>query len=104
MKTICFILSFYVSVLLAAPCCVDDYCNDEIKTEQSSTEHQDQNDDNSCNNCSPFITCGTCAGFTFTIADYNFQPINCVQSKSILYHQGFDKNYFAEIWQPPKIS
>jgi len=104
MKTICFILSCYVSVLSVVPCCVDDYCDDEIKIEESSTENQDQNDDNSYNGCSPFITCGTCTGFTFSNADYNFQPITCVKSKFILYQQGFDKNYFTEIWQPPKIS
>ena len=103
-KIICFILSLSVLVLSAVPCCADDYCNDELKTEQSCTEHQDRNDHNDYNGCSPFITCGTCTGFTFAKTDYNFQPITRVQSKFILYQQGFDENYFVEIWQPPKLS
>ena len=100
-KLICFILSLSVLVLSAVPCCADDYCNNELKTEHSCTEHQDRND---CNNCSPFITCGTCIGFTFSKTDYNFHPITRVQSKFIPYQQVFDENYFIEIWQPPKIS
>ncbi len=102
-KIICFILSLSVLALSAVPCCADEYCNDELKTEQSCTEHQDRND-NDFNGCSPFITCGTCTGFTFSKTDYNFQPITGLQSKFILYHQGFDENYFVKIWQPPKIS
>ncbi len=100
-KMICFILSLFVFVLSAVPCCADDYCNDESKMEQSCTEHQDRND---CNGCSPFITCGTCIGFIFSKTDYNFQPITRLQSKFIPCQQVFEENYFIEIWQPPKIS
>ena len=90
-------------MLSAVPCCADEYCNDELKTEQSCTEHQDRND-NDFNGCSPFITCGTCTGFTFSKTDYNLQPITSVHSIFIPYQQGFYENYFVEIWQPPKIS
>ena len=104
MKVIGLILSLSVLVLSAVPCCADDYCNDELKTERSYTEHQDRNDQNDCNGCSPFITCGTCIGFTFSKTDYNLQSITPVHSKFIPYQQGFYENYFVEIWQPPKIS
>ena len=104
MKILCFILSFYVLVLSTFPCCAEDYCNDEIKTEHSNNHSQDHKDTD-CNGCSPFITCGTCFGFTLSNTAYNFQLLTTFVEKQInLCQQNYVENYFAEIWNPPKIS
>ena len=104
MKILCFILSFYVLFLASAPCCLEEKCSDEIKTAQSDNHSQDYND-NDCNACSPFFTCGTCSGFVFTKIEVNFKEVDFIKTNFVeFYKSPFANNFFAKIWQPPKIS
>lgn len=105
MKILYFILSLYVLVLSISPCCEDNNCIDNdhlLKTEQSDNSQHD----NDCKgNCSPFYTCNTCVGFIITKTNDNLTIIATFVVKNIiLYNQQFVENYFAKIWQPPKIS
>jgi len=103
MKVFCFILSLYVFYLSAVPCCSDDDCNDNTKTEHTddnSHDHQDGND----TTCSPFLNCGTCSGFTFSKLELDIQEVHFIIDKSVVVHKSqFIDYYFAKFWQPPKI-
>lgn len=106
MKIFCFILSIYVLVLSTVPCCADDNCIDETKTEQSNQHSQEDHQD-SCGTCSPFLTCGTCVGFTLTKFTLTFDTSKVfIKSVKMLpsYKNHFVKDLISKIWQPPKIS
>lgn len=104
MKILCFILSLYVLFLVTAPCCSDDNCNDEIKTKYTEN-HSQEHKDSDCNACSPFFTCGTCSGFVFTWVGVDFKEVPFIKDKSVaVYKSQFANDFFAKIWQPPKIS
>ena len=104
MKILCFILSLYVVFLATTPCCSDDNCNDEIKTEQTDNHSQDHKDSD-CNICSPFLTCGTCTGFNFPTVFFSLTPPAITLTTKIpINYSSFSSNYFPSIWQPPKIS
>ncbi len=104
MKILCFILSLYVLLLSAELCCSDDICNDEIKTEHADN-HSQHHKDSDCNTCSPFFSCGTCTGFVFTWSWVDFQGVAFVEDKLVpVYKSQFATDFFAKIWQPPKIS
>ena len=103
MKVLCFILSLYAILLSTVPCCADDNCNDEIKTEQSDNHSQDDND---CQeNCSPFLTCGTCTGFSFPTLAFSLTPTAVALTTQLsIYNSSFSSEYLCSIWQPPKVS
>jgi len=104
MKIFSCILSFYVLFLAPAPRFSDDNCIDEIKKEHTDNHSQDHNDDD-CNSCSPFFACGTCSGFVFTRLGIDFQEVPFIKDKFVgVYIIQFIDNFFANIWQPPKIS
>lgn len=105
MKIFCFILSIYVLVLSTVPCCSDDNCIDETKTEQTDKHSQDEHQ--GCGTCSPFFTCGTCVGFTFTNTSLTFEPSKIFFKSALLipsYENHFANDFISKIWQPPKIS
>jgi hypothetical protein len=101
MKIAGFILSFYLILLAAVPCCAFDDCPDD-KTEMAA-EHESGDDD--CGTCSPFFSCEGCA--TATIA---FQPvpltIEPVTTSSVFttYIQIALPKVDYDFWQPPKLS
>ena len=104
MKIFCFILSLYVFSLSTVPCCSDDNCNDKIKTAYTNNHSQDHQD-NDCKNCSPFFTCGTCSGFVFTELEIYFKEnLPLKDNFVIVYKSQIIDDFFAKIWQPPKIS
>src|SRR6478609_1762495 len=96
-RIFCSILSICVLLLSAAPCCADDDCADEATSQ--STEHHD------CTNCSPFLTCGTCPGFVYSIIKFNFTAPVAVHFPVFFFHTTvLTENCYVSIWQPPKIS
>jgi len=104
MKTLCFILSLYVLLLGTVPCCSEDNCDDEKKTENPDNHSQDHKDSDR-NTCSPFFTCGTCSGFIFIRTGLDFKKVPFIKNQLItVYKSQFTDGYFAKIWQPPKIS
>lgn len=106
MKIFCFILSLFVLSLSTVPCCSVDNCNDEIKTAYAYNHSQDHKDSD-CNTCSPFFTCGTCAGsvITGTRLGVDINKVPFIKEKFIIvYKSQIVNNFIAKIWQPPKIS
>ena len=99
-KTLSYILAFYVILLSAIPCCAFDNCPDD-KIE-SSTQHE--SNDRDYGNCSPFFNCESCA--TVLI---NFEPLQFEApfAPTISVYTGYIQlslpkiNY--EFWQPPKL-
>lgn len=105
MKALCFILSIYVIILASIPCCANDGCNDNIRTEQSTARHEEPKKDCDCKGCSPFIVCSCSSGFVFSYRNYIFLFSGAYLTiPTPHYKQSFIESYFAEIWQPPKIS
>lgn len=112
MKLVSFILSVYVLLLSVQPCCTEDNCTDEVTvaaTEQAAAPREDVPKlplEKECDtHCSPFYTCGSCAGFTPAIALY-VMPSSIITTTHATF--GYTTSLFSEvehaIWQPPKIS
>ncbi|OJV31241.1 MAG: hypothetical protein BGO32_05290 [Bacteroidetes bacterium 37-13] len=71
----------------------------DTQTEQSGHDEQGCSD---C--CSPFMSCGTCCGFTFNFMGFSFQPTFHFNDKVFShYKQTFNSQFASSIWQPPKL-
>ncbi len=82
---------------------MDDNCTDEIKIERITNHSQDHKEKGDCNNCSPFLNCGTCSGFVFTSLQLDIIEIPFQKDKSVtVYKSRFSNTFFNEFWQPPK--
>jgi len=95
------ILSFYLILLAAIPCCLIDNCPDD-KTEQASRQ---ESGDKDCGNCSPFFSCEGCAAATIAWEPVQFE-LNPVKQKLVYtsYLQTSLPEAEYEFWQPPKLS
>jgi hypothetical protein len=104
MKIICFILALFTFCLATVPCCAEDNCKEDLEVSHSNTHPQDLQGSER-NTCSPFLTCGPCAGFIFPSADVNFMEVFFNKVKRVtIFKTQIASDYFAEIRQPPKIS
>lgn len=80
---------------------------DEHQTEASEKQNHDcnENNDDCCNDCSPFYVCCTCIGFTFTSPT---APSFAIQLKQIQHNTPYLPVNMgivpANIWQPPKLA
>lgn len=95
------------------PCCVpsiskntvsssfQDDCCKHLPTDKSEDKEDKQEQKESC---SPFFTCGSCAGFSFMSLNFNFfQQDNFVSHQN--YYQVSNTPFvFNEKWQPPKLA
>jgi hypothetical protein len=94
------ILAFYVLLLSATPCCLNDNCS----AEQTETTNQHKTEKNDCNNCSPFFNCEGCAASTivYELPDFRFtSPV--VRSVYATYKTIALEETSLEFWQPPKL-
>ncbi|MES2378396.1 MAG: hypothetical protein V4553_17520 [Bacteroidota bacterium] len=105
MKILCLILSVYVIMLSAKPCCVDSDCRATVSSKKELTGKIPAKE-KECPGCSPFFTCGTCVGFVisqplsvqlFTVALDHIEHGN-------IYQQPRIEKVSLSIWQPPKLS
>ena len=73
---------------------------------QNQTEnHSNDQQEDGCNACSPFLTCGTCSGFIFSNLGVDLKEIFIYNDKFVTFYKfQFADDFFANIWQPPKIS
>lgn len=99
MKSLGYILAFYLLLLSAVPCCAVDNCPDE-KTEKSSA----QGEERGCGSCSPFFSCEGCAAATIAfepadlaIAAIKISPVFAAYLQTPLPRQVHD------FWQPPRL-
>ncbi len=115
MKFFCYCLALIVTGLSINPCCEPSIAIEQAKVchsekvtkDRCCSDNQDENsesEDNNCNFCSPFFTCGTCSGFTNISQTISLQLFK-VSLKQV--HQDYEEktltDYFNKMWQPPKI-
>ncbi|WP_373297323.1 hypothetical protein [Salinimicrobium marinum] len=92
------IWSFLVLTFNCIPCCEFDDCGDEISVEQK--EHKD----NACENCSPFLSCGSCNGFVIFYETPDSGGFSIVSEAKTFREQKFCySEYTSSIWQPPQV-
>lgn len=106
MKIMVSILSFIVVVLSVVPC----YAYHGDSKHQIEVPQEDQSgkcDDNCDGNCSPFYSCGTCAGFiSEVIVSFKIHKVLVHEDTSMQpysYKNPIYSAFFCSIWQPPKI-
>jgi hypothetical protein len=100
MKIAGYILSFYLILLAAVPCCAFDDCPED-KTELAA-EHEAEEDD--CGTCSPFFSCEGCSAATIA---YEPTPIEIAPLQSLTVYTVYIQTTLPSIdydfWQPPKL-
>jgi hypothetical protein len=103
-KFFAIILSLYVLLLSARPCCADNDCADEIAPKKELADHKAPLEKH-CEACSPFFKCGSCAGF---ILSKPISPVLIMAGKPIQsfapYRQPNLNKITLAIWQPPQLS
>ena len=102
MKFIGIILSFYIATLSVDLCCQEDYCGDDPEM-KIADQHADEQEDDSSDSCSPFLSCGSSTGFV--AEDINtYAAYWTIEPATIPYNITFTRGYMPKIWQPPKLS
>lgn len=101
-KSISFIIAVYVLLLATVPCYLEDKC---LKQSNHTEQSQGDQDEQGCSDCcSPFLSCGTCSGFTFPVLSFSLKASIIISKKNIsVYDQSFISEFHSSIWQPPKI-
>ncbi|MGF7079435.1 DUF6660 family protein [Mucilaginibacter sp. UYCu711] len=104
MKILYLILSFYVIMLAAKPCCADD-CRAAAGSKKELAGNVPQRE-KECPGCSPFFTCGSCVGFIISQPLSVQLPIVAVDPTGYgaVYQQPDLEEIALSIWQPPKLS
>jgi hypothetical protein len=100
MKICGYILTFYLILLAAVPCCVVDNCPDDkvVQTEQH------ENGDEDCGTCSPFFSCEGCSTATVAYQPNQFEFISTNISPTYTsYQQTALPEVDIDFWQPPKL-
>ena len=104
MKFFACILSLYILVLVAIPCV--DKPEDHTLQKSEITQNTTDNNQNECDQCSPFCTCNCCASPVIQF-DFNvqFDSLTFLQKCiSPEYVPIFVSPYSGTIWQPPQLS
>jgi hypothetical protein len=102
-KLLAYILSLYLLVLPAIPCCATDDCNDAEVTEQKA--HQTKKENESSNACSPFAMCGNSAGFTITEENLAVCPLALpfsIEFNDFISYRF--PQYISFFWKPPRLA
>lgn len=106
MKSFWTIFSFYILILSALPCTDREECS---LTNVAQTEHSHEGHSHEKDHCTPFCIC-SCCGINTTIEivpDFDFTQLAYsldIPKQVSHYKAVYTDNYFAPIWQPPKIS
>ncbi len=100
-KVLAVFLSLFVVFLSTTPCCAVETDEDVLLMEQ----YDSCMNDDFCQTCSPFYTCGACAGFT--LVEYSGELL-AIYSRPVQHFSGclpFSLPMTtASIWQPPQLS
>jgi hypothetical protein len=104
MKMAGYILSFYLLLLAAIPCCRFDDCPDDKSTTQQANNHE-SGDEDDCGSCSPFFRCEGCSPVTISgevfYAVSTFFPVKQEYSSFV---PGIIEDVHYDFWQPPQLS
>ena len=99
-KWLVFILAIVVAIGSAFPCCIEDNCQDEISELATSPLDADKGEA-----CSPFFSCGGCAGFV-QITKPIIVPLVIILKPA--HYEGFAdllySGYYSSFFQPPRVS
>jgi len=92
-------------MLSTKPCCEDNDCQSK---EVTTSKHTGKSPikEKECHGCSPFLTCGTCAGFVMTkpyIPGLKLLTETPVKIYAV-YLQPYVQPVSLSIWQPPQLS
>ncbi|HEX6848199.1 MAG TPA: DUF6660 family protein [Chitinophagaceae bacterium] len=107
MKVLAFILSAYLLLLFAVPCCSFDDCPEDKTVQTTGHENEDGPAlpaGTDCGSCSPFFTCTGCAS---VIVSFEYNNIEIAPIFISHQYTGFvlssipDAHY--DFWQPPKL-
>ena len=113
-----FFLSLLVLSLSLVPCCafgevklakpgtekkMDDCC--KSCHEEPASQDPCEDNENACDLCSPFFTCGSCIGFTSMSQNLLIKHSYHGNSKNFafIFDEDISSQYFNKQWQPPKI-
>jgi hypothetical protein len=94
----------YVVLLSARPCCADN-CRENSTVAKKELSGKNNSQEKTCPGCSPFFSCGTCAGFVVTKPVTHNLPL-IAESRVITYapyQQPNLKEIAQAIWQPPQL-
>lgn len=84
---------------------MEDYCSEQITLRERTDHTEHQEEDGHSDNCSPFVTCGSCSGFVLFSSEISFVEILAIEEKPKPHYKYLTVDYYcARIWQPPKIS
>jgi hypothetical protein len=78
----------------------------KVISHQKELRSKPTSKDKECQGCSPFFTCGTCAGFIIE-KKLTFDLSVSAESRELNYpdyQQPFIREISLSIWQPPKLS
>jgi hypothetical protein len=103
MRTVAFILSFYLLFLTLFPCVDKDLSfkgyQYELSGQKSETGHRHIED-----HCSPLCMCNCCAMvIEFTTFSPEVANLNFYAEIQFHFNQAFLSFFASNIWQPPKI-
>ncbi|MEN0053415.1 MAG: hypothetical protein AAGC65_07085 [Mucilaginibacter sp.] len=106
MKLLCLLLSLFVVLLSARPCCADNDCRVNASAVKKDQVSKNTSPEKTCPGCSPFFSCGSCAGFVVTKrVTHNLKLI--AEHRVVTYapyQQPNLKEVAQAIWQPPQLS
>lgn len=108
MKFWAMLLSMYVMLLAALPCCAFDNCpDDKAVTEQSHEAGHEKGDEDGCGTCSPFFNCNTCSScFIAPVVTDFISAVDGVTASVFNSHytSAIPESLAGNIWQPPKLA
>lgn len=96
MKIVGIFLSVLVILLNGFPCCWDS-CSEsgDVEDTQSHSETQTA--------CSPFMSCGSCAGFVLEDEEHDLPALQPDRKEhSVLTNTWVSSDHLDLIWQPPR--
>ncbi len=106
MKIPGYILTFYLILLSAVPCCIFDDCPDDkiALTSDTGQEPDHESGDGDCGSCSPFFSCEGCATATiaFQPVSFDMQPLD-ISPVYAAYIQPSLPTIDYDFWQPPRL-
>lgn len=101
MKVLTVILGILCLLISAYPCCIVDECDSHSIAEIAENEQEQEE----CGLCSPFITCGSCIGFIPNTAEFVTTLNPQLLPFSNLFGLSFksvEAEYADRVWQPPQ--
>ncbi len=98
MKTLSLLLSLMVLLLNGIPCCADE-CEEGLSVEQEQNGGESHPEEA----CSPFLSCGACAGFVPFEPEEKPAAVSRVTGKELpSATEGSCSKYIRDIWEPPQ--